>query len=172
MWSSPPVPLSTMWRGGTKDEDVRRGSVAAPRASARGQCVVCGCVDSPRAACARRSARIRQSSTNAAIARTRAAAKTGIQWSRTSIVAKTLLLCFNHDAESDAKQSATDHQGERERAEASFLEERIQRSEDDDKNTDVSNRFTEQVLCFALVDHDRVAVRERSRISGRAVAAG
>ena len=50
--------------------------------------MVCGCVDSPRAACARRSARIRQSSTNPAIARTSAAARVGIQWSRTSIVAK------------------------------------------------------------------------------------
>jgi len=62
--------------------------VDAPRARARGQCVVCGCVDSPRAARARRSARIRQSSTNPAIAKTSAAARVGIQWSRTSIMAK------------------------------------------------------------------------------------
>src|SRR3989441_411462 len=62
--------------------------VDVPRACARGQCVVCGCVDSPRATCARRSARIRQSSTNPAIVRTSAAASVGIQWIRTSIVAK------------------------------------------------------------------------------------
>lgn len=72
---------------------------------------------------------------------------------------EALLLCFNHDTDSDAKQSTTDHRGKRERAEPSFLEEGIQRSEDDDKNSDVPNRFTQQVLCLALVDHDRVAVR-------------
>ena len=64
------------------------GGPMFPGLAPRGQCVVCGCVDSSRATCARRSARIRQSSTNPAIVRTSAAASVGIQWSRTSIVAK------------------------------------------------------------------------------------
>ncbi len=63
------------------------GGPMFPGLAPRGQCVVCGCVDSSRATCARRSARIRQSSTNAATVRTSAAASVGIQWSRRSIMA-------------------------------------------------------------------------------------
>ncbi len=63
------------------------GGPMFPGLAPRGQCVVCGCVDSSRATCARRSARIRQSSANAATVRTSAAASVGIQWSRRSIMA-------------------------------------------------------------------------------------
>ena len=63
------------------------GGPMFPGLAPRGQCVVCGCVDSSRATCARRSARIRQSSANAATVRTSAAASVGIQWSKRSIMA-------------------------------------------------------------------------------------
>src|SRR5438128_1907464 len=72
---------------------------------------------------------------------------------------EALLLCFNHDAESDSEQPGSDDQDKRERADASFLEECIQRAEDDHKNTNVPNRFTEQLLRFALVDHCRSPFR-------------
>src|SRR5207248_7294965 len=86
-----------------------RGDV--PRAGARGQCVVCGCVDSPRAACARRSARMRVSRTQLAISSTNPPARAGIQWTR-KLIASSLLLGFKHDPQADEKQPAGDDERE------------------------------------------------------------
>src|SRR5205823_14539936 len=101
-------------------------------------CVVCGCVDSPRAACARRSARMRVSRTQLAISSTNPPARAGIQWTR-KLIASSLLLGFKHDPQADEKQPAGDDEREWKPTGAFPLEECVQRRKHEDQDPNVSH---------------------------------